>query len=109
MASVAAGGLFRWLDSVIKYHNIAKAVNPKIDALRVAEAELQSAQSQLAAAEKQQEDAEKSVASLEAGYQLQVTEKKRIEEATAEIQRKTDKANALIHGEFWRFSFSSSC
>ena len=97
-ASKAAEGLCTWVRSMKFYHEASKIVKPKLEALSIAEANLDAANKALAAAEHRLEACNARLQELQAMFDAQMGEKRRIEDGAAALQRKMIMASQLING-----------
>lgn len=97
-ASKAAEGLCTWVRAMKFYHEASKIVKPKLEALSVAEANLDAANKALAAAEQRLESCQARLNELQAMFDAQMAEKKRIEDGALSLQRKMTMASQLING-----------
>ncbi|GFR42148.1 hypothetical protein Agub_g3000 [Astrephomene gubernaculifera] len=98
-ASKASGnvaGLCNWSESMAKYHNVAKVVEPKIAKLREAEAELKLATKEKNAAEERMAKVQAKLDEMQAQFDAAMAHKQALEDDAAATQRKMDSANALI-------------
>jgi dynein heavy chain len=97
-ASAAAEGLCTWVIAMKSYHEASKIVKPKLEALGIAEAQLEAANKALAAAESRLKACKDKLADLQAVFEAQMTEKKRIEDGAMALARKMQQASDLIGG-----------
>jgi dynein heavy chain len=97
-ASGLAVGLCKWVKAMSTYHMIAKVVIPKMDALRLKEAELASAMKKLAAAEAELNAAQAELDAMQAKFDAAMAEKQRLQDETDATKRKMDAASQLING-----------
>jgi len=97
-ASSLAVGLCKWVKAMKTYHEIAKVVIPKMDALRVKEAELATANKQLAQAQAQLAAAQASLDEMQIKFDTAMAEKQKLQDEADNTKRKMDAANALISG-----------
>lgn len=97
-ASKAAEGLCTWVKAMKSYHEASKIVKPKLEALAVAEANLEAANEALAAAERRLDQCNAKMAGLQADFDAQMAEKRRIEDGAMNLQRKMTMASQLIGG-----------
>nr|Q39575.1 RecName: Full=Dynein gamma chain, flagellar outer arm [Chlamydomonas reinhardtii]7KZM_C Chain C, Dynein gamma chain, flagellar outer arm [Chlamydomonas reinhardtii]7KZN_C Chain C, Dynein gamma chain, flagellar outer arm [Chlamydomonas reinhardtii]7KZO_C Chain C, Dynein gamma chain, flagellar outer arm [Chlamydomonas reinhardtii]8GLV_AD Chain AD, Dynein gamma chain, flagellar outer arm [Chlamydomonas reinhardtii]8GLV_AX Chain AX, Dynein gamma chain, flagellar outer arm [Chlamydomonas reinhar len=89
-------GLCNWAESMAKYHNVAKVVEPKIAKLREAEAELKLATKEKNAAEERMAKVQAKLDEMQAQFDAAMAHKQALEDDAAATQRKMDSANALI-------------
>ena len=97
-ASKAAEGLCTWVRAMKFYHEASKIVKPKLEALSVAEANLEAANKALEAAEVRLAACQARLSELQAMFDTQMAEKKRIEDGAMALQRKMTMASQLIGG-----------
>jgi len=97
-ASKAAEGLCTWVRAMKFYHEASKIVKPKLEALSIAEANLDVANRALAAAESRLAICQATLNGLQVMFDTQMGEKRRIEEGALALQRKMVQASALING-----------
>jgi dynein heavy chain len=97
-ASAAAEGLCTWVRAMKFYHEASKIVKPKLEALGIAEGQLDVANKALAAAQKRLAACKATLAALQATFEAQMAEKKRIEDGAMALQRKMTQASDLING-----------
>uniref|UniRef100_A0A061RL16 Flagellar outer dynein arm heavy chain gamma n=1 Tax=Tetraselmis sp. GSL018 TaxID=582737 RepID=A0A061RL16_9CHLO len=96
-ASGNVAGLCNWAEAMCTYHDVAKVVEPKIMALREAEAELKVATKEKNAAEDRMAVVQGKLDEMQAQFDAAMAEKQKLEEDAANTQKKMDAANALIH------------
>jgi dynein heavy chain len=97
-ASKAGEGLCIWVQAMNYYHEASKIVKPKLEALAMAEGEMEAANTALAAAEQRLDQCQATLAGLQAQFQNRLGEKKRMEANAALLTRKMTQAAALIDG-----------
>lgn len=97
-ASKAAEGLCTWVRAMKFYHEASKIVKPKLEALSIAEANLEAANKALAAAEQRLDACQARLNELQAMFDTQMAEKRRIEDGAMALQRKMVMASQLIGG-----------
>ncbi|CAM9274876.1 unnamed protein product [Chrysoparadoxa australica] len=97
-ASKAAEGLCTWCCAMVSYHEASKVVKPKLEALRVAEAKLESAQKELAGAEAKLQACTDVLSRLQGAFEDQMAQKRAIETNTAMTRNRMEQATALIDG-----------
>ena len=97
-ASKAAEGLCTWVRAMKFYHEASKIVKPKLEALSIAEANLDAANKALAAAEARLAACQSRLDELQAMFDAQMGEKRRIEDGAMALQRKMTMAAQLIGG-----------
>ena len=95
-ASGNVAGLCNWANAMETYHFVAKEVEPKIIALRGAEAELKTAEKEKKAAEDNMAQVQEKLDVMQAQFDAAMAEKQRLEEDAIATQKKMDSANALI-------------
>ena len=79
------------------YHFVAKVVEPKIAAMRVAEADLKVAMKEKNDAEEVMAGVQAKLDEMQAKFDAAMAEKQRLEDDAAATQRKMDSATALIN------------
>merc|ERR1711871_1374990 len=97
-ASNAARGLCIWSRAMSDYHEASKIVKPKLEALAIAQAQMDAANAALDAAEKRLAACQALLGELQAKFDAQMAEKKKIEDGAAMLQRKSTQASQLIEG-----------
>uniref|UniRef100_A0A7S0HBM9 Uncharacterized protein n=1 Tax=Hanusia phi TaxID=3032 RepID=A0A7S0HBM9_9CRYP len=97
-ASGLAVGLCKWVKAMKTYHEIAKVVIPKMDALRVKEAELAAANKKLAQAQAQLTAAQAQLDQMQEKFDKAMADKQKLQDEADATKRKMDAANALISG-----------
>jgi dynein heavy chain len=97
-ASAAAEGLCTWVRSMKYYHEASKVVKPKLEALAIAEGQMEAANRALEQAEKRLQGCKNMLAELQLQFERQMSEKKRIEDGAAALARKMNQAEELIGG-----------
>ena len=97
-ASSAAEGLCTWCRAMGDYYYASKIVRPKLEALAVAQGKLEAAESALAEALCHEARVRAVLTALCADFDAQLSEKGRIEDGAAALQRKMEQASALIGG-----------
>ena len=97
-ASGMAVGLCKWVKAMKTYHEIAKVVIPKMDALRVKEAELAAANKKLAQAQAQLAQAQASLDEMQERFDKAMADKQKLQDDADNTKKKMDAANALING-----------
>ncbi|KAJ0399007.1 hypothetical protein P43SY_008327 [Pythium insidiosum] len=97
-ASRAAEGLCTWVQAMKFYHEASKVVKPKLEALSIAEGQMQAANKALAAAEARLSKCKERLNELQAMFEAQMSEKKRIEDGANALARKMQQASDLING-----------
>lgn len=106
-ASGNVAGLCNWAASMCTYHDVAKAVQPKIAALSLAEKELAAAQEEQAEAEAELAKVQASFEALQERLQDALNAKKALEDDAASTRKKMENATKLLgalggEGERWR-------
>ena len=97
-ASTAAEGLCTYVRAMKFYHEASKIVKPKMEALAIAEAQMEAANKALAQAEERLVGCEKKLAGLQTLFESQMMKKRSIEEGASSLQKKMNQASALING-----------
>jgi dynein heavy chain len=97
-ASVAAEGLCTYVRAMKYYHEASKVVKPKMEALAIAETQMEAANKALAAAETRLRACNEKLADLQKMFDTQMGKKKSIEEGAMALQKKMNQASALING-----------
>jgi len=97
-ASSAAMGLCVWVRAMKFYHEASKIVKPKLEALTIAQDNLDAANQALAAAEQRLNACNQRLAELQSMFDTQMAEKRRIEDGAMALQRKMNMASQLIGG-----------
>jgi dynein heavy chain len=94
----AVAGLCNWVSAMVTYHNIAKFVAPKTDALLKAEKSLEVANKKLAAAMEDLAVCQAELDAMQAKFDAAKAEKQRLQDDADLTKRRMDAANALING-----------
>ena len=97
-ASTAAEGLCTYVRAMKYYHEASKIVKPKLEALAVAEGQMEAANRALAAAEGRLAACNERLAGLQNQFDEQMGKKRSIEEGALALQKKMNQASALING-----------
>jgi dynein heavy chain len=97
-ASHAAENLCKWVVAMKSYHEASKVVKPKLEALNIAEGQLDEANRALAAAEARLHACKERLDELQEMVDTQMGTKRRIEENALTLQRKSNMAAQLING-----------
>ncbi|KAL7522596.1 hypothetical protein ACHAWX_007291 [Stephanocyclus meneghinianus] len=97
-ASTAAEGLCTYVRAMKFYHEASKIVKPKLEALAVAEGQMEAANKALAAAEKRLAACNEKLTDLQGLFEEQTSKKRSIEEGATALQKKMNQASALING-----------
>jgi len=97
-ASTAAEGLCTYVRAMKFYHEASKIVKPKMEALAIAEGQMEEANKALAAAEERLAACNEKLAQLQTMFDEQMGKKRRIEEGAMALQKKMNQASALING-----------
>ena len=97
-ASEMAVGLCKWVKAMVTYHMIAKVVIPKMDGLRLKEAELAAAQKKLAGAEAELAAAQAELDAMQVKFDAAMAEKTRLQDEADTTKRKMDSATQLLNG-----------
>jgi len=97
-ASTAAEGLCTYVRAMKFYHEASKIVKPKMEALAIAENQMEAANAALEAAEARLSACTDKLAELQRMFDDQMAKKKSIEEGAMVLQKKMNQASALIDG-----------
>lgn len=97
-ASTAAEGLCTWVRAMTSYHEASKVVKPKLEALSLAQAQMDAANKALSAAESRLNACRGRLNELQEMFEAQMAGKRRIEEGALMLQRKMHLASELING-----------
>ncbi|RHY37518.1 hypothetical protein DYB25_000117 [Aphanomyces astaci] len=97
-ASLAAEGLCTWVRAMKFYHEASKVVKPKLEALMIAEGQMEAANKALAQAELRLSKCKERLNELQQMFEAQMSEKKRIEDGANALARKMQQASDLING-----------
>lgn len=97
-ASTAAEGLCTYVRAMKFYHEASKIVKPKMEALAVAENQMEAANAALEAAEARLAACNEKLAELQGLFDAQMAKKKSIEDGAMALQKKMNQASALIDG-----------
>jgi dynein heavy chain len=97
-ASAAAEGLCKWVRAMKDYHGASKIVKPRLEALQIAEGNLAEANRALASAEVRLKACNDRLGELQAMFDAQMSEKRRIEDGAMALQRTMTMASQLING-----------
>merc|ERR1711871_1831863 len=97
-ASTAAEGLCTWVRMMKYYHEASKVIKPKLEALSIAESNLDAANKALEAAETRLAACQARLDELQALFDDQMAAKKKIEDGAMALQRKMTQASQLIGG-----------
>jgi len=97
-ASEMAIGLCKWVKAMVTYHMIAKVVIPKMDGLRLKEAELAAAQKKLAGAEAELNAAQAELDAMQIKFDAAMSEKQKLQDASDNTKRKMNSATELLTG-----------
>lgn len=97
-ASRAAEGLCCWVNSMVMYHDASKTVKPKLEALRVAQGRLESAQADMSVAESKLLTCQEILNTLQDDFEHRMAEKSKIELKTIQTRSKMQRATSLING-----------
>lgn len=95
-ASGNVAGLCNWAAAMCTYHAVAKEVEPKIVALRNAEARLAAAEADQTAAEGELAGVQAGLARAQADFEAAVSNKARLEEDAAATAARADAAESLL-------------
>jgi dynein heavy chain len=97
-ASGMAVGLCKWVRAMVTYHEIAKVVIPKMDSLRLKEAELGAANRRLADANAELQTAQDALDAMQLKFDTAMAEKQKLQDEADLTKKKMDAANLLISG-----------
>ena len=97
-ASAAAEGLCTWVRAMKFYHEASKIVKPKLEALSIAEGQMEAANKALSAAESRLRACQDRLDELQSMFDTQIGEKKRIEDGANALAKKMQQASNLING-----------
>jgi dynein heavy chain len=97
-ASVAAEGLCTYVRAMKYYHEASKVVKPKMEALAMAEGQMEAAISALRAAEARLAACQEKLTELQKMLDAQLGKKRVIEEGAQALQKKMKQASDLING-----------
>lgn len=97
-ASTAAEGLCTYVRAMKFYHEASKIVKPKMEALAIAEGQMEEANKALAVAETRLAACNEKLAELQNMFDEQMSKKRKIEEGAMALQKKMNQASDLING-----------
>eukprot|EP01084_Bolivina_argentea_P100015 179679_1 len=97
-ASAAAEGLCTWVQAMTYYHEASKIVKPKLEALTIAENQMKAANEALRTAENRLYACQERLNELQGLFDVQMAEKKRIEDGAMALSQKMNQASQLING-----------
>ncbi|KAL3815567.1 hypothetical protein ACHAXA_000299 [Cyclostephanos tholiformis] len=97
-ASTAAEGLCTYVRAMKYYHEASKIVKPKLEALAIAEGQMEAANKALFAAEGRLAACNEKLTDLQRLFDEQMGKKRSIEEGAMSLQKKMSQASALING-----------
>eukprot|EP00744_Colponema_vietnamica_P000902 GILI01001554.1.p1 GENE.GILI01001554.1~~GILI01001554.1.p1 ORF type:complete len:2075 (+),score=684.51 GILI01001554.1:415-6225(+) len=97
-ASVACEAICMWVRAMFKYYHVAKNVEPKREALRQAQAELDVTMRSLNDAKARLREVENRIQQLENDYDREVAAKDALQRDIEDCQVKLDRAQKLIGG-----------
>ena len=97
-ASTAAEGLCTYVRAMKYYHEASKIVKPKLEALAVAEGQMEAANKALAVAEGRLAACNEKLNELQRQFDEQMGKKRTIEEGAMALQKKMNQASTLING-----------
>lgn len=95
-ASVAAGGLCKWVHAIVIYDKTARIIAPKRAALATATAELEAAQSALASKQTELKTLQDKLSALEAELAAAVARKEKLAKDVQDCEARLDRAQRLI-------------
>ncbi|KAJ6667676.1 hypothetical protein lerEdw1_015997 [Lerista edwardsae] len=96
--SKACTSICQWVRAMHKYHFVAKAVEPKRQALREAEEDLQATQKVLDEAKERLREVEEGIAQLQAKYKGTLATKEELEMKCDQCEQRLNRADKLING-----------
>ncbi|XP_019331155.1 dynein axonemal heavy chain 1 [Alligator mississippiensis] len=96
--SKACTSICQWVRAMHKYHFVAKAVEPKRQALREAEEDLQVTQKILDEAKERLRDVEDGIAMMQAKYRSYIAKKEELEMKCEQCEQRLSRADKLING-----------
>eukprot|EP00106_Octopus_bimaculoides_P020122 XP_014787564.1 PREDICTED: dynein heavy chain 1, axonemal-like [Octopus bimaculoides] len=96
--SKACTSICQWVRAMYKYYFVAKAVAPKREALKIAQADLYETQKILDAAKQRLQAVQDGIESLQAKYDDTMRKKKELEEKCEQCQARLVRADKLIGG-----------
>ncbi|XP_053154302.1 dynein axonemal heavy chain 1 isoform X2 [Hemicordylus capensis] len=96
--SKACTSICQWVRAMHKYHFVAKAVEPKRQALREAEEDLQATQKVLDEAKERLREVEEGIAHLQAKYRGTLATKEELEMKCEQCEQRLGRADKLING-----------
>uniref|UniRef100_A0ABM5FKE2 Dynein axonemal heavy chain 1 isoform X3 n=1 Tax=Pogona vitticeps TaxID=103695 RepID=A0ABM5FKE2_9SAUR len=96
--SKACTSICQWVRAMHKYHFVAKAVEPKRQALREAEEDLQATQRILDEAKERLREVEEGIAHLQAKYRGTLATKEELEMKCEQCEQRLGRADKLING-----------
>jgi len=97
-ASAAAEGLCTYARAMKFYHEASKIVKPKLEALGIAENQMEAANKALGEAEERLAACNEKLQGLQDMFDTQMKKKKAIEDGANNLQKKMNQASALING-----------
>src|SRR5690606_852191 len=105
--SKSVAGICTWVRCMVKYHEIAKKVQPMVKKVEEAQRKLRAAQRELDRSKAELAEKQKILDELTASYDEAMRHKKALEDDAALTQRRMNAATALIDGlagerERWR-------
>ncbi|XP_062056155.1 dynein axonemal heavy chain 1 [Lepus europaeus] len=96
--SKACTSICQWVRAMHKYHFVAKAVEPKRQALREAQDDLEVTQKILEEAKQRLREVEDGIALIQAKYQECITKKEELELKCEQCEQRLSRADKLING-----------
>jgi dynein heavy chain len=96
--SGALAGLCTWARAMTLYVDVAKVVKPKMEALRIAEGKLKSANAKLAKAQGELDQVAAELAKMQAQFDEAMAHKQALQDDADACMKKMDAANRLIGG-----------
>eukprot|EP00762_Andalucia_godoyi_P000483 ANDGO_03248.mRNA.1 Dynein gamma chain len=95
-ASGNVAGLCTWVSSICLYHDVAKIVQPKIEALRVAEVQLRVANSKLKAKQEELDQVEADLFKIQSEFDAMMRKKQELQDDADRTRKRMESANNLI-------------
>ncbi|KAM7063036.1 dynein axonemal heavy chain 1 [Molossus nigricans] len=96
--SKACTSICQWVRAMHKYHFVAKAVEPKRQALREAQEDLEVTQKILEEAKQRLQEVEDGIATMQARYRECITKKEELELKCEQCEQRMGRADKLING-----------
>ncbi|VTJ73574.1 Hypothetical predicted protein [Marmota monax] len=96
--SKACTSICQWVRAMHKYHFVAKAVEPKRQALREAQDDLEVTQKILEEAKQRLQEVEEGIATMQAKYRECIAKKEELEVKCDQCEQRLNRADKLING-----------